>query len=175
MGTAVVWGMLVTTALSIVRDDSGVTSYLEVWTAGNGGDPRLGSGPPTAAVHPGERWRLLANRVGLGSAHLLEARSASFVLVLALHHEVQHLCYTYAMARRAQAASARGAAAELSRLTRFSVWPLIGRAVWAASAHWSAGVLGPFPTAGFLAHYWLDGRIWTARARRLASLPIHAR
>jgi hypothetical protein len=27
----------------------------------------------------------------------------------------------------------------------------------------------PFLTAGLLAHYWLDGRIWTARARRLAA------
>ena len=26
----------------------------------------------------------------------------------------------------------------------------------------------PFLTAGLLGHYWLDGRIWTARARRLA-------
>ena len=30
-------------------------------------------------------------------------------------------------------------------------------------------VLGPFLTAGLLGHYWLDGRIWTARARSLGS------
>jgi hypothetical protein len=30
---------------------------------------------------------------------------------------------------------------------------------------WSElGVLEPFLTAGLLGHYWLDGRIWTARA-----------
>jgi hypothetical protein len=29
------------------------------------------------------------------------------------------------------------------------------------------GVLEPLLTAGLLGHYWLDGRIWTARAQRL--------
>ena len=30
-------------------------------------------------------------------------------------------------------------------------------------------LLEPFLTAGLLAHYWLDGRIWSARARLLAA------
>jgi hypothetical protein len=34
-----------------------------------------------------------------------------------------------------------------------------------------AALLTPFLTAGLLSHYWLDGRIWTARARRLAAGP----
>jgi hypothetical protein len=58
---------------------------------------------------------------------------------------------------------------ELRRLARFAVWPVVGLASWAACSYSGSDALLPFLTAGLLAHYWLDGRIWTARARRLAA------
>jgi hypothetical protein len=120
-------------------------------------------------VHPAERWLVLANAVAFGSAYVLGAWSASFVLVLAVHHEVQYLYFTYAVARRA-VARGHGVMPELRRLTRFAVWPAIGLASWLACMHFGSDALLPFLTAGLLAHYWLDGRIWTARARRLATV-----
>jgi hypothetical protein len=53
--------------------------------------PGLGAGHPTLVVHPAERWLVLANAVAFGSAYVLGAWTASFVLVLAIHHEVQYL------------------------------------------------------------------------------------
>jgi hypothetical protein len=146
----ILWGLGGAAAASVV-------AYLG-WTAGR-----------TATVHPGERWLVLANAVAFGSAYVLGAWSASFVLVLAVHHEVQYLYFTYAVARRAEAPRGHGIAPELRRLARFAVWPAIGLGSWAACTLSGAGALGPFLTAGLLGHYWLDGRIWTARARRLAS------
>ena len=51
-------------------------------------------------VHPGEWWVVLAHAVAFGSGYALGASNASFLLVLAVHHEVQYLYFTYAMARR---------------------------------------------------------------------------
>ena len=51
-------------------------------------------------VHPGECWVVLAHAIAFGSAYALGASNASFVLVLAVHHEVQYLYFTYAMAQR---------------------------------------------------------------------------
>ena len=45
----------------------------------------------------------------------------------------------------------------------------IGLASWALCWWADLAVLDPFLTAGLLGHYWLDGRIWTARARRLGA------
>ena len=59
-------------------------------------------------MHPGERWLVLANAVAFGSAYVAGAWSAAFILVLVLHHEVQYLYFTYAMARRAPGTGARG-------------------------------------------------------------------
>ena len=85
---------------------AGVAAYL-VWTRGR---VRAMTGPaPTgldhapAGVHPAERWLVLANAVAFGSAYVVGAWAASFVLVLAVHHEVQYLYFTYAVARRADA------------------------------------------------------------------------
>jgi hypothetical protein len=135
---------------------AGVVAYLS-WSVGR-----------TALVHPGERWLVLANAVAFGSAYVLGAWTVSFILVLAVHHEVQYLYFTYAVARRADASRAPGLVPELRRLARFAVWPVLGLASWAACTHAGTDALLPFLTAGLLAHYWLDGRIWTARARRLA-------
>jgi hypothetical protein len=129
---------------------AGVVAYLG-WTLGR------------PAVHPGERWLVLANAVAFGSAYVLGAWTASFVLVLAVHHEVQYLYFTYAVARRGD-----HGARELRRLARFAMWPAIGLASWAACTLSGASALLPFLTGGLFVHYWLDGRIWTARARRLA-------
>jgi hypothetical protein len=80
---------------------------------------------------------------------------------------VQYLYFTYALARRADAAGAPGVSREVRRLARFSIWPAIGLTSWAMCAVSGFGVLEPLLTAGLLGHYWLDGRIWTARAHRL--------
>jgi hypothetical protein len=149
-----------------------VVAYL-VWTRGRmsamAGGPRAGIGDPAAGVHPGERWLVLANAVAFGSAYVLGAWAVSFVLVLAIHHEVQYLYFAYAVARRAEASRGRGLVPELRRLARFAVWPAIGLASWALCTYSGSDALLPFLTAGLLGHYWLDGRIWTARARRLAA------
>jgi hypothetical protein len=142
---------------------AGVVAYLG-WSIGRTGDagPAGGLAGRPVAVHPAERWLVLANAVAFGSAYVLGAWTASFVLVLALHHEVQYLYFTYAVARRP------GGRGEVWRLAGFAVWPAIGLASWAACTLSGSEALVPFLTAGLIAHYWLDGRIWTARARRLA-------
>jgi hypothetical protein len=150
---------------------AGVVAYLG-WTIGRiapiGAGPRPAIGQSAGVVHPAERWLVLANAVAFGSAYVLGAWTASFVLVLAVHHELQYLYFTYAMARRAEAAGGSGVGPELRGLARFALWPAIGLASWAACTFSGFGGLLPFLTAGLLGHYWLDGRIWTARARRLA-------
>ena len=138
-------------------------------TAGNVEGPRAARGRPAAVVHLGERWLVLANAAAFGDAYVLGAWTASFILVLAVHHEVQYLYFTYALARRGDSSGGPGLLPELRRLARFAVWPAIGLASWAACAFSGLDALLPFLTGGLLAHYWLDGRIWTARARRLAA------
>jgi len=120
-------------------------------------------------VHPGERWIVVANALAFGSAYVLGAWTVSFILVLALHHEVQYLCFTYAMARRSATAPTVDRGAELRLLASFMVWPAIGLATWALCKFSELPWLAPFLVGGLLCHYWLDSRIWTARARRLAS------
>jgi hypothetical protein len=147
----------------------GVVAYLG-WTVGR--TATIGDGAATvgrpAVIHPGERWLVLANAVAFGSAYVLGAWTVSFILVLAVHHEVQYLYFTYALARRTEVSSGRGLIPELRRIARFAVWPLLGLASWAVCTYSGVDALLPFLTAGLLGHYWLDGRIWTARARRLA-------
>jgi hypothetical protein len=123
-------------------------------------------GCPT--VHPAERWLVIANAVGFGSAYVLGAWTAPFILVLVLHHEVQYLAFTYATARAGAARPVRGVRANLALLVSFAAWPAVDVASWALCRGWDPpATFEPFLTAGLLAHYWLDGRIWTGRARRL--------
>ena len=122
----------------------------------------------SAVIHPGERWLVLANALGFGSAYVLGAWTTSLILVLVIHHEVQYLHFTYAVARQADATRAPGVAGEVRGLARFARWPVIGLASYAMCKVSGLSILEPFLTAGLLGHYWLDGRIWTARARRLA-------
>jgi hypothetical protein len=119
-------------------------------------------------VHPGERWLVVANALAFGTAYVLGAWTVSFILVLALHHEIQYLYFTYAMARRSIAARLADRRAELRLLASCAVWPVIGLASWAVCKLSDLPWLVPFLTGGLLCHYWLDSRIWTARARRLA-------
>jgi hypothetical protein len=148
-----------------------VVVYL-LYTLGKTETPR--SGPQSAVqrvgavVHPGERWLVLANAVGFGSAYVLGAWTASFILVLVIHHEVQYLHFTYAVARPADSSRTSGVIGEVRQLARFARWPAIGLASYAMCKVSGLSLLEPFLTAGLLGHYWLDGRIWTARARRLA-------
>lgn len=121
------------------------------------------------SVHPAERWLVVANALAFGSAYVLGAWTPSFILVLVLHHEVQYLAFTWAMARNG-AAPVVGVRANFALLASFAIWPALDVASWVLCRGWDPPeALVPFLTAGLLAHYWLDGRIWTGRARRLAS------
>jgi len=134
-------------------------------------------------VHPGERWIVLAHAVAFGSGYVLGASNASFLLVLAVHHEVQYLYFTYAMARRTttlQTVSKRDRAikdvhSQFSRddplpLTEakfaasFLLWPVIGFVGAMIGAWAEIGWLEPLGASGLYCHYWLDGRIWTRRS-----------
>jgi hypothetical protein len=166
LGVEVLWGLAGGAVASVV-------AYL-VWTIGRTAVP--GRGVPSSIghadlfVHPCERWLVAANALGFGSAYVLGAWTSSFVLVLAIHHEVQYLYFTYAVARRADVPGAQGVAREVRRLSRFALWPAVGLTSWAMCMVSGPGVLEPFLSAGLLGHYWLDARIWTARARRVVRL-----
>jgi hypothetical protein len=137
-------------------------------------------------VHPGERWVVLAHAVAFGSGYVLGASNASFLLVLAVHHEVQYLYFAYAMSRRSAivgeacksgtdrairhsystALSARedDVRFELKHATSFLVWPVIGFG-GAVVGSWSAlEWLAPLGMGGLFCHYWLDSRIWTRKS-----------
>lgn len=122
-----------------------------------------------AQVHPGERWLVVANAIAFGSAYVLGAWTMSFILVLALHHEIQYLYFTYAMVRKPAGPKPAGHRGELRLLASFAVWPMIGITTWAICKFSELEILVPFLIGGLLCHYWLDSRIWTSRARRLAS------
>jgi len=124
--------------------------------------------------------------VAFGSAYALGASNASFLLVLAVHHEVQYLYFAYAMSRRSAVVSKASKSAtdgairhlhstsssakeddvrlELKHAANFLVWPVIGFG-GAVVGGWSAFEwLAPLGIGGLFCHYWLDGRIWTRRS-----------
>jgi hypothetical protein len=137
-------------------------------------------------IHPGERWVVLAHAVAFASGYILGAANASFLLVLAVHHEVQYLYFTYAMSRRsAQFREAShgemGASisdcystgvretenafrSELKHVAFFFVWPAIGFGGAVAGGWLALEWLAPLGVGGLFCHYWLDGRIWTRRS-----------
>jgi hypothetical protein len=117
-------------------------------------------------VHPGERWLVVAQALSFGSAYVLGAWSVTFILVLAVHHEVQYLYFTYAMARRADRPRLVRTVDEIKLAASFALWPLIGLGSWWLCQQSESEWLPPFLVGGLLCHYWLDGRIWTSRARR---------
>jgi hypothetical protein len=134
-------------------------------------------------IHPGERWIVLAHAVAFGSAYVLGASNVSFILVLAVHHEVQYLYFTWAMARRSASLDVRkttgvlimsksdarvlpepAQAAEVKLAAAFLLWPVIGF-VGAVLGGWlQLAWLAPLGMGGLFCHYWLDGRIWTRRS-----------
>jgi hypothetical protein len=144
------------------------------------------NGRPALAIHPGEWWVVLAHAVAFGSAYVLGASNASFLLVLAVHHEVQYLYFTYAMARHAArfdaVSEARTIAAtkdlhakvsnqdgralriQAGHAASFLVWPVIGLAGAIAGGWFELEWLAPMGIGGLFCHYWLDGRIWTRRS-----------
>lgn len=136
-------------------------------------------------VHPGESWVVLAHAIAFGSAYALGASNASFVLVLAVHHEVQYLYFTYAMASRPEASRAvtpstvdesvnnLGSTAsqhaggaprtQWQSAASFLLWPVAGF-VGAVVGGWlQLKWLAPLGLGGLFCHYWLDGRIWIRR------------
>jgi hypothetical protein len=128
------------------------------------------------AIHPGEWWVVLAHAVAFGSGYVLGASNASFLLVLAVHHEVQYLYFTCAMARRPTkhhkgepesrtSGKARSEfRTEIEHAGVFLMWPIIGLA-GAVVGSWAAlEWLAPLGMGGLFCHYWLDGRIWTRRS-----------
>jgi hypothetical protein len=164
LGFDVLWWLAIGAVASVM-------AYL-LCTMGRTAVPGRGSQDSRAhggnVVHPGERWLVLAHALGFGSAYVLGAWTSSFVLVLAIHHEMQYLYFTYALARRADASGAQGMPREVRRLARFALWPALGLTSWALCTVSGLRVLEPMLPAGLLGHYWLDGRIWTARTRRSA-------
>ncbi|HEX7230008.1 MAG TPA: hypothetical protein VF452_06405 [Candidatus Binatia bacterium] len=155
-----------------------VIAYL-IWTASRHCVSRSAPGNILQLVHPGERWTVVAHAVAFGSGYVLGASNASFLLVIAVYHEVQYLTFTYAMARRGTSSeflsahsaihhvesgdlcrAESGIRAEASFFASFLFWPVVGF-VGAVSGSWlSIPALAPFGVGGLFCHYWLDGRIW---------------
>ncbi len=136
-----------------------------------------------ADVHPAECWVVLAHAVAFGSSYALGAGNASFLFVLAVHHEVQYLYFTYAVSRRmafSRGAESRradgtegrrssyhgehGIRSELTHAANFSLWPALGFAGAVAGGWLDLPLLAPLGVGGLFCHYWLDGRIWTKSA-----------
>jgi hypothetical protein len=164
-----------------------VMAYISWTLLGTGGERvTFASVNTTARVHPGEWWVVLAHAVAFGSGYVLGASNVSFLLVLAVHHEVQYLYFAYAMSRRPanfHATSRTGTnpslngcdspasvgvgdkfRSEIEQAGSFLVWPVIGF-IGAIVGSWSnLEWLAPLGTGGLFCHYWLDGRIWTRRS-----------
>jgi hypothetical protein len=161
-----------------------VMAYL-AWTFWQTRDERLNTTPRSigTGIHPGEWWVVLAHAVAFGSGYVLGASNASFLLVLAVHHEVQYLYFAYAMSRRSAqfrgpSRSATGGSmsecystgvrktgnafqSELRHAAFFFVWPAIGFGGAVAGGWLALEWLAPLGAGGLFCHYWLDGRIWT--------------
>lgn len=158
------------------------------WTLWQSRAERLTIAPRNGGIqiHPGECWVVLAHAVAFGSAYVLGASNASFLLVLAVHHEVQYLYFAYAMSRRSAIFSAAdksptGGAmsgsyatalckkrddfgSELKHAAFFLVWPVIGFGGAVLGGWLALEWLAPLGAGGLFCHYWLDGRIWTRRS-----------
>ena len=163
-----------------------VIAYL-AWTLWrNSGERAIPVSQKVGLVHPGEWWVVLAHAVAFGSGYVLGASNASFLLVLAVHHEVQYLYFTYAMARHSSGSHAmseagvdttvkdlhakasnrdsRAAQTEAGHAASFLVWPVIGFVGAIVGGWFEFEWLTPLGMGGLFCHYWLDGRIWTRRS-----------
>jgi hypothetical protein len=122
-------------------------------------------------VHPAERWLVLAHVVAFGSAYLLGAWDLSFIIVIAIHHEIQYLFFAYAIARKQANPPLSGTRDEARLLGTFALWPLLGLALVLTMQAMGIDQLQevvPAFVGLLLVHYWLDGRIWTRRASQAA-------
>jgi hypothetical protein len=174
------------TSIAGLAATSWVIAYL-AWTLWrNRGERVIPVSQKVGLVHPGEWWVVLAHAVAFGSGYALGASNASFLLVLAVHHEVQYLYFTYAMARHprgfhsaskagidaamkdlhANASKQYGEAlrTEAGHAASFLVWPVIGFAGAIVGGWFEFEWLAPLGMGGLFCHYWLDGRIWTRRS-----------
>jgi hypothetical protein len=164
-----------------------VIAYL-AWALWRNRGARVSAAPEAfgVSVHPAEWWVVLAHAVAFGSGYLAGAWNGSYLLILAVHHEVQYLYFTYAMSRRstdsraashdaiaalpqdpqARAANSQGEAlrAEIGHAAAFMIWPIVGF-IGAIVGGWAQlEWLAPLGRGGLFCHYWLDGRIWTRRS-----------
>jgi hypothetical protein len=161
-----------------------VVAYF-AWTWQQSRVNRVPSTPGKTAIriHPGEWWVVLAHGVAFGSGYVLGGSNVSFLLVLAVHHEVQYLYFTYAMARRPgsfpQATKTandpatialnskasdnldRALHSEVKSAASFLRWPVIGFVGAIVGGWFELEWLAPLGMGGLFCHYWLDGRIWT--------------
>jgi len=164
-GAEVTWGLGLIASVWVV-------AYL-VWTLRQTQQQRQSNVDRAGQIqtlHPGERWVVLAHAVSFGSAYVLGATNASFLLVLAVHHEVQYLYFTYAMASWPMRAGERenflggSAHSQIRFAASFALWPLIGLAGATVAGWYQFEWLAPLGVGGLFCHYWLDGRIWTRRS-----------
>ena len=176
-------------AVAVFAAAGWVIAYF-AWALWRNRADRLITAPHNSGIrlHPGEGWVVLAHAVAFGSGYALGASNASFLLVLAVHHEVQYLYFAYAMSRRSAIVSGACKSAtdgamrhsystalsareedvrfELKDATSFLVWPVISFG-GAVGGGWSAlEWLAPLGMGGLFCHYWLDGRIWTRKSFR---------
>jgi len=173
------------TSIAGLAAASWVIAYL-AWTLWRNRGERVISAAPNGLIHQGEWWVVLAHAVAFGSGYALGASNASFLLVLAVHHEVQYLYFTYALVRhrgsfhamsktgtgvamedldsKASYKDEHGLRTQAGHAISFLVWPVIGF-VGAIVGGWSElEWLAPLGMGGLFCHYWLDGRIWTRRS-----------
>jgi hypothetical protein len=129
-----------------------------------------------SALHPGEWWVVLAHAVAFGSSYVFGAAKASFLLVIAVHHEVQYLYFAYAVSRRSAAfretrnresalcRKGNNPRFEIKHVAIFFIWPVIGFLGAVGGGWFALESLSPLGIGGLFCHYWLDGRIWTRRS-----------
>jgi hypothetical protein len=117
-------------------------------------------------VHPAERWTVLAHAVAFGTAYFLGAWRASFIIVIAIHHEIQYLFFAYAIAHKQ---SLPGARTGWRKAAAFAVFPLAALVLGFGIDHCPIPWLLPTGEALLLCHYWWDGVIWKGEAMRPVS------
>lgn len=170
--------------ITVVAAVFGVIAYLVYVMRQNRQEKSAPERPPPHRIHPGELWIVMSHAVAFGSSYVLGASNAAFLLVLAVHHEVQYLYFAYAVSRTArirknqtgiERATTTGGVApssidpprlrsEWRHATAFSLWPVLGLAAAMMGGRLNLSWLAPLGTGGLFCHYWLDGRIWTRRA-----------
>jgi hypothetical protein len=174
-------------AVAVIAASGWVIAYC-AWALWRNRAERLMTAPHNREirVHPGELWVILAHAAAFGSGYVLGASNASFLLVLAVHHEVQYLYFAYALSRRSALFSGAKKSAtesatrysystvlcategdvlfELKHAASFLVWPVISFGGAVVGGWFALKSLAPLGMGGLLCHYWLDGRIWTRRS-----------